>query len=62
MILTLIAKSPLEQFEIVTIIPLNFLGYNFSFTNSSLFLLMSAFLLILKISLSFYKSSLIPNR
>lgn len=62
MILTSIVKSPLEQFEIVTIVPLNFLGYNFSFTNSSLFLLMSASLLILKISLSFYKSSLIPNR
>ena len=62
MIPTSIAKSPLEQFEIVTIIPLNFFGYNFSFTNSSLFLLMAASLLILKISLSFHKSSLVPNR
>ena len=62
MIPTSIAKSPLEQFEIVTIIPLNLLGYNFSFTNSSLFLLMAASLLVLKISLSFHKSSLIPNR
>jgi len=57
-----VAPSPLEQFEIVTILPLHFFSYNFSFTNSSLFLFLAAFLLILKISLSFYNSSLIPNR
>jgi ATP synthase subunit 6 len=58
----LLASSPLEQFEIVTIIPLTIFGCNFSFTNSSLFFFLSAFLLVVKIGLSFYKSSLIPNR
>jgi ATP synthase subunit 6 len=57
-----IIASPLEQFEIVTIVPLNFFGWNFSITNSSLFLVLSCLLLLLSLSFSFYRSSLIPNR
>nr|YP_009739226.1 ATP synthase F0 subunit 6 [Palmaria decipiens]QIC19665.1 ATP synthase F0 subunit 6 [Palmaria decipiens] len=57
-----VIASPLEQFEIVTILPLSLSGYNFSFTNSSLFLFLTSFLLILKTSLSFYKNTLIPNK
>lgn len=53
--------SPLEQFEIVTLIPLTLAGLNFSLTNSSLFLLLSLLLSLLWLSLSFYKNSLIPT-
>lgn len=53
--------SPLEQFEIVTILPISFFGLNLSFTNSSLFLLLSIFILISFLYLSFYKYGLVPN-
>ncbi len=56
-----IIASPLEQFEIVTILPLSIQGLNFSLTNSSLFMLISFLILIFWLSLSFYKNSLIPN-
>nr|UAT97985.1 ATP synthase F0 subunit 6 [Ahnfeltia plicata] len=56
-----VIASPLEQFEIVTIFPLSISGWNFSLTNSSLFLLISTTVLLFWLSLSFYKSSLIPN-
>nr|AHX02466.1 ATP synthase F0 subunit 6 [Plocamium cartilagineum] len=54
-------SSPLEQFEIVTLIPLNLYGFNFSLTNSSLFMIISCSVLLFWISLSFYSNSLIPN-
>jgi len=54
-------SSPLEQFEIVTILPLTFFDLNFSITNSSLFLLLSLGIIILLTSLSFYKANLVPN-
>lgn len=57
----MIIYSPLEQFEIVTLLPINFFGLNLSLTNSSFFLLLSSFIGIFWMSLSFYKSSLIPN-
>lgn len=56
-----VVPSPLEQFEIVTILPLKILGLNFSLTNSSLFMLISFLVLIFWLSLSFYKSKLLPN-
>jgi len=34
----ILINSPLEQFEIVSLLPLNFLSFNFSLTNSTLFL------------------------
>lgn len=42
-----IITSPLEQFEIVTLLPFTFLGLNVSVTNSSLFLILSVFIAIL---------------
>ena len=33
--------SPLEQFQITTLIPLHFLHYNISFTNGTLFLILT---------------------
>nr|AYR06579.1 ATP synthase F0 subunit 6 [Lithothamnion sp.] len=59
--LTLIIASPLEQFEIVTLIPFTLLGLNISLTNSSLFLIFSSFLAILWLFLSFFKMNLVPN-
>nr|AHX02514.1 ATP synthase F0 subunit 6 [Schimmelmannia schousboei] len=56
-----LASSPLEQFEIVTILPLSIIGLNFSLTNSSLFLLIVFIVIIFWTSLSFYKNSLIPT-
>nr|YP_010199805.1 ATP synthase F0 subunit a [Gracilaria ornata]UAD89763.1 ATP synthase F0 subunit a [Gracilaria ornata] len=57
---TLIA-SPLEQFEIVTLIPLTFFGLNISITNSVLFMMFSFLIALFWISLSFYESTIIPN-
>nr|WCH57866.1 ATP synthase F0 subunit a [Caulacanthus ustulatus] len=56
-----IIGSPLEQFEIVTLIPLSILGFNFSLTNSWLFLFIATFLIFFWISLSFYQLRLVPN-
>lgn len=59
--LNIIISSPLEQFEIITLIPLTFIGLNFSFTNSSLFLLLSIIILFFWLSFSFLKITLVPN-
>lgn len=59
--MSIFISSPLEQFEIVTLLPITFLGFNLSLTNSTLFLGLSSLLLIFWISLNFYKSSLIPT-
>nr|AVK39564.1 ATP synthase F0 subunit 6 [Paralemanea sp.] len=53
--------SPLEQFEIVTIFPITFLNLNISLTNSSLFLVLSALVLIVFFSLSSYKVTMVPT-
>jgi ATP synthase subunit 6 len=53
--------SPLEQFEIVTILPITFFGLNFSLTNSSLFLLFSLLVILIFLSLSFYKTTVVPT-
>nr|YP_011017055.1 ATP synthase subunit 6 [Pterocladiella capillacea]WQB61733.1 ATP synthase subunit 6 [Pterocladiella capillacea] len=54
-------QSPLEQFEIVTILPISIGGFNFSITNSALFMFLTFLISIFWLSLSFYKSSLIPT-
>nr|YP_009515584.1 ATP synthase F0 subunit 6 [Sirodotia delicatula]AVK39613.1 ATP synthase F0 subunit 6 [Sirodotia delicatula] len=59
--LTFFIASPLEQFEIVTILPITFFGLNFSLTNSSLFLLFSLLVILIFLSLSFYKTTIIPT-
>lgn len=56
-----LASSPLEQFELVALLPISFFGLNLSLTNSSLFLIIAFLVLFLWISLSFYKYTLIPN-
>ena len=54
-------NSPLEQFEIVILLPITFLGYNLSLTNSTLFLFVASLISIFWLSLSFYRVTLIPN-
>nr|YP_009002128.1 ATP synthase F0 subunit 6 [Sporolithon durum]AGU16693.1 ATP synthase F0 subunit 6 [Sporolithon durum] len=61
MMLNSTINSPLEQFEIVTLLPLTFNGLNLSFTNSSLFLIIAISILLFWLSLSFFKSTLIPS-
>lgn len=58
---TIILTSPLEQFEIITILPFTFMGLNISITNSSFFLLFSVFVAIFWLYLSFFNTSVIPN-
>lgn len=53
--------SPLEQFEIITILPIQLGNFNISITNSSIFMILILFISILWLSLSFYKNNIIPN-
>nr|YP_011017699.1 ATP synthase F0 subunit a [Dasysiphonia japonica]WQF69522.1 ATP synthase F0 subunit a [Dasysiphonia japonica] len=53
--------SPLEQFEIVTILPIQLTNFNLSLTNSSIFMLLVLIISIFWISLSFYNNTLIPS-
>nr|YP_011017770.1 ATP synthase F0 subunit a [Polysiphonia morrowii]WQF69616.1 ATP synthase F0 subunit a [Polysiphonia morrowii] len=53
--------SPLEQFEIINIIPIYFYSFNLSFTNASLLMLFVIFFSFFWLSLSFFKANLIPN-
>ena len=60
-IMLIFINSPLEQFEIVVLLPFTLFGLNLSLTNSAFFLLIASFFSLFWISLSFYKLSLIPN-
>ena len=55
-------KSPVEQFTIKTLVPLEVFGYDISFTNASLFMVLSVIVSSLFLYLGIKKSSLIPNR
>lgn len=54
--------NPLEQFSIVTILPIRFSGIDISLTNSSLFMLMVLFGVSLFFILSTVNSTLIPTK
>nr|WCH57818.1 ATP synthase F0 subunit a [Hypnea spinella] len=56
-----IIPSPLEQFEIVALIPLHIGGLNFSLTNSSLFLIIAFLFILFWTSLSFFNLGIIPH-
>lgn len=56
-----IATSPLEQFEIINILPIFFSSFNLSFTNASLLMFFSVFIALFWISLSLFKVNFIPN-
>ena len=55
-------KSPVEQFTIKNIIPIEFMGYDISFTNASLFMVLSVIISISFLYFGINKSQLIPNR
>nr|YP_010620139.1 ATP synthase F1 subunit 6 [Melanothamnus gigas]WAX04175.1 ATP synthase F1 subunit 6 [Melanothamnus gigas] len=56
-----IINSPLEQFEIINIIPIYFYSFNLSFTNASLLMFFVIFVSFFWLSLSFFRVKLIPN-
>ena len=54
--------SPIHQFVIERIVPIEIAGYDLSFTNSSLWMSIAAGLSIIFLTLSMNKKSLVPNR
>jgi len=57
------STNPMHQFEVYKIGPeINLGGINLSFTNASLFMFMSATLIILLLFLGTKKKSLIPSK
>lgn len=53
--------NPMEQFVIKKIIPINIAGIDFSFTNSSLFMLLAVVVSSVVLGLCLTKRSLVPN-
>ena len=58
----IIINSPLEQFEIINILPIYFYSFNLSFTNSSLLMFFVIFVSFFWMSLSFYQIKFLPNQ
>nr|YP_010620116.1 ATP synthase F1 subunit 6 [Periphykon beckeri]WAX04152.1 ATP synthase F1 subunit 6 [Periphykon beckeri] len=56
-----ILASPLEQFEIVNLIPIYFSSLNLSITNASLLMFFVVFFTFFWLSLSFFQVKLLPN-
>lgn len=54
--------SPLEQFEILTIVPIQIGGADLSFTNSSLWMVAATFVATTFLTLSMRRHALIPGR
>ena len=53
--------SPLEQFKILVAIPLNFLNYDLSITNATIYLLLVSFFIYIIINSGTQKAKLIPD-
>ncbi len=54
--------DPIHQFEIRRLIPINLFGYDVSFTNSSLFMLVAVLLVAAFFVVALQSRSLVPNR
>ena len=54
--------SPLEQFQIKTLIPLHFGDTNVSFTNSSLFMVIALTLITVFLVMGTRRRALVPGR
>lgn len=54
--------DPLHQFEIQKFIPLTLAGWDVSFTNSALFMLLATFSVIVLLSIAAARSELVPGR
>jgi ATP synthase subunit 6 len=58
----MLISSPLEQFALTTLIPIpNFLGWNISITNATLFLVLSFSILYMMLSLATKNATVVPN-
>jgi ATP synthase subunit 6 len=57
----MLITSPLEQFALTTLIPLNLLGWNVSITNATLFLVLTFSLLYLFLTIAMKNATVIPN-
>jgi F-type H+-transporting ATPase subunit a len=57
-------SSPLEQFELIPLIPIRFGDFDISITHSTLFMLISltTFLLLIRMILMNNGGTLVPNR
>ena len=55
-------NSPVEQFTIKTLYPIDLLGFDLSFTNASLFMIVSVVSSAALFYLGSRKQSLVPNR
>ncbi len=55
-------QSPVEQFTIKTLIPIEIFGYDISFTNASLFMILSVAVSISFLYFGIRKSFLVPDR
>lgn len=55
-------SSPLHQFEITTLVPLEVAGYDVSLTNSSLFMILATLSATLFVALGMRKKEVIPGR
>ena len=54
--------SPIEQFKIKVIVPLNIFGYDISFTNASLFMVLSSLVPLIILGITASKGSIIPGK
>ena len=54
--------SPLSQFEIKTLIPIEVFGYDISFTNSSLAMLITIISILLFMIIGLKNSNIVPSR
>jgi len=54
--------TPLEQFEVKALIPVEIFGLNLSFTNASVFMILTASLVLLLTVLGVREATIIPNK
>jgi ATP synthase subunit 6 len=55
-------NSPLEQFEILRIIPITIIGYDISITNSALFSLIAILSMVSIVWMSTHRATIVPNK
>ena len=54
--------DPMHQFEIKRLLDINIAGFDISFTNSALFMLIAVFIISFTTIISVRKNSIIPSR
>ena len=53
--------SPLEQFTVKPLIPINIGGYDISFTNSSLFMIITVLTIVVLFAFCLRKRNIVPS-